>query len=160
MKKLVLLSAVILSAASAQAAKIGDQAIYSGTMAYGSNSYPSTLTLEVTGPGAKEGTYVVKTTVTVASQSQSSTSERTPAEIGDESQAAEFVAKCADNKGTLEPITIQSGETLQTCKVSGMQNGSVVTIHYAAVPFLTARMVTGKTGQVSTLTLQSYRRGN
>lgn len=162
MKIIAILSVAVLPAATAFAApdaKVGDQAIYTGTMSIGQNAYPSTLTLEVTGPAAKPGAFVVKQTLSVASQSRETVSERTAAEIGDEAKTAEFVAKCEDNKGVREAITIESGETLQTCKVSAMQNGTVVAVNYAAVPFLAVRMVNTKTGQSSTLTLKSYRRG-
>lgn len=159
MKTLSLLSVGLLITTSAMAAKVGDKAEYEGTIAAGGNSYPAALVLEITGLGSKPDTFVVKTTVSVATQSQSNTAERTANEVGDEAQAAAVVANCADAKGTPETIALANGEKIETCKISGAQNGAIMTVNYAAVPFLTARMVTNKSGQVTTLTLKSYARG-
>ncbi|MBS1960179.1 MAG: hypothetical protein JST80_11950 [Bdellovibrionales bacterium] len=160
MKAFSLLIAGLMFTVSAHAVKVGDMANLSGTISNGSASYPATLTMKVTSANS-DGTFNVSSSVSVMGQTQESTSVRSATEIGDEAQAADLVANCAAKGGINETITLASGEALNTCKLSGVQNGAVTVINVAAVPFLNARFQQASSaGMTTILTLQSYVRGN
>jgi hypothetical protein len=148
----------ILLAVTSFAAKVGDQAFYQGTMANAISSIPVTLQQKVVSQNPN-GTFNVETAISVQGQTQTSTASRTAEEVGDEAQAAQIVDQCAAKGGVPEAMTIGSGETLKTCKITTVRNRDLTVVHIAAVPFLNARFQQTANGIITTLMLDSYTRG-
>ena len=149
----------VLLSSGAFAASVGDIANYAGTFTTASGEvYPMTFTLNVKSI-APSGNYSIENTMTVLGHVQTKTTEMTPQQLGTDAETALLVTNCATANGIAEQVTIGSGETLATCKITSSENGGTMIANIAAVPFRSAKWTQVVNGNTIAMMLQSYVRG-
>jgi putative hemolysin len=138
--------------------RVGDTASFSGTMSNADRSIPIQLVQKVTAAHA-DGTFMVETYISVQGRNQTQLTSRKPAEIGNDDMARAAIAKCAQNGGVIEPVTIGTGEVIESCKFTSLRGQQPTIVHIAPVPFMNTRFQQTANGITTALLMQSYTRG-
>jgi len=139
---LVLVSALMLSSASAFAAKVGDVSVASLTISNGQEVRKGQLTLKISKYDQGQQLFLFERAQSLEGTEDEATEEwKTADDVGTAEQFAQLLSNCAQEGGTSETVTVPAGSFAVCTLPLGDEYGQVVgKVSIGQVPFGVVRL--------------------